>query len=222
MKKKIFEVVNKILELASFALITQIRWSYYSVFLNEFSASQFIYCESATRLPSTPNPHYVIEEHRLEEFLNKSYNNYTERLNTKYNFSLALKWYLDSNSLRLDVMKFVSASTSLESILDSFSKDKESDTFLPNERFRILRKKIEPVIINEIENQMESEDAKLMLNKVSDIDRRSYKKKIEALLNSLGILDDVARGAIKEIIPIRNRIIHSGQFVDSEDKRRGC
>ena len=124
-KKKIFEVVNKILELVSFALITEIRWSYYSVFINEFSASQFICCESETRLPSIPNPHYIIEEHRLAEFLNKSYNNYTDRLNAMYNFSLALKWYLDSNSFRYDVMKFVSASTSLESILDSFSKEKK-------------------------------------------------------------------------------------------------
>lgn len=190
--------------------------------LDEFSASQFLYCESETRLPSAPNPHYIIEEHRLEEFLNKSYNNYTDRLNTKYNFSLALKWYLDSNSLRIDVMKFVSASTSLESISDSFSKDKEIDTFWPNEKFRILRKKIEPVIINEIENQMPSENVKSMLNKISYINRRSYKKKTEALLNSLGILDDVARGALGEIIPIRDRIIHSGQFVNHEDKRKAA
>ena len=222
MKKKIFKVVNKILELLSFALITQIRWSYYSVFLNEFSASQFIYCESTTRFPSIPNPHYVIEEHRLEEFLNKSYNNYTDQVNTKYNFSLALKWYLDSNSLKYDVMKFVSASTSLESILHSFSKDKESDTFLPDEKFKILRKKIEPVIINEIENQMPSEDVNSMLNKISDINRRSYKKKTEALLNSLGIHEDVARGALKEIIPIRDKIIHSGEFVNSDDKRKAA
>ena len=69
---------------------------------------------------------------------------------------------------------------------------------------------------------MPSEDVKSMLNKISDINRRSYRKKTEALLNSLGILDDVARGALWEIIPIRDRIIHSGQIVNREDKRKAA
>ena len=59
MKQKIFKVVDKILELVSFAFCTKIRWSYYSVYLNKFSASQFIYSESETRLPSAPNPPMV-------------------------------------------------------------------------------------------------------------------------------------------------------------------
>jgi hypothetical protein len=58
-KQKIFKVVDKILELVSFALCTRIRWSYYSVYLNEFSASQLIYYESQTQLPSVPNPHNI-------------------------------------------------------------------------------------------------------------------------------------------------------------------
>jgi hypothetical protein len=35
-KEKIFKVVDKVLELTSFALCTEIQWSYYSVSLNEF------------------------------------------------------------------------------------------------------------------------------------------------------------------------------------------
>lgn len=219
-KEKIFKVVDKILELASFALCTEIRWSYYSVFLNEFSGSQLAFYESESRLPITPYSHFNIEEHRLTEFLNKSYNNYTDQLNTKYNFTLALKWYLDSMGWRYEVMKFISASTSLESILDSFSA--ESEKVLPKEEFNEIRKKIELIISNEIENRIPPEDMESILQRIPEINRKSYRKKAERLLESLGILDDGTRESLKEIILVRDRITHSGRFVDPKDKKKAA
>lgn len=117
-------------------------------------------------------------------------------------------------------MKFVSASTSLESILDSFSK--ENDGFLSNQEFKKLRNKIGLLISNEVENQVPPDDIVSMLNRIPDINRRSYRKNAEGLLNSLGIFDDDARKALKEIVPIRDRIIHSGRFVDPQDKRKAA
>ena len=220
-KEKIFKVVDRILELTSFALCTEIRWSYYSVFLNEFSASNLTFYESESRLPFTPNPHYIVEEHRITEFLNKSYNNtYTDQLNTKYNFSIALKWLLDSNALRYEVMKFISASTSLESILDSFST--ESEKILPKKKFDDIRKKIEQIIKNEIANQIPPEDVESILQRIPEINRRSYRKKAIRLLESLGILDDDTREALKEIIKVRDRITHSGRFVDPKDRTKAA
>jgi hypothetical protein len=179
-----------------------------------------IYYESKSRLPFTPNPHYIIEEHRLTEFLNKSYYNYTELLNKKYNFTLALKWYLDSNALRYEVMKFISASTSLESILDSFST--ESEAVLPSAVFKKVRNKIEPIIRNEIGNQIPLEDIGSMLQLIPDINRRSYRKKAVRLLESLGVLDNNTREVLKEIIKVRDRITHSGRFVDPKDRTRAA
>ena len=208
------------MELTSLALGTEIRWSYYSVFLNEFSYSQLLFYESESRLPITPNSHYIIEESRITEFLSKSYNNYTDQLNTKYNFSTALKWYLDSMALRYEVMKFISASTSLESILDSFST--ESEKVLPKEEFNEIRKKIELIIRNEIENRIPPEDMESILQRIPDINRTSYRKKAERLLESLGILDDDTRKSLKEIISVRDRITHSGRFVDPKDKTKAA
>jgi hypothetical protein len=219
-KEKIFKVVDKVLELTSFALCTEIRWSYYSVFLNEFSGSQLAFYESQSRLPITPNPHYNIKDNRITEFLNKSYNNYTDQLITKYNFSVALKWYLDSMALRYEVMKFISASTSLESILDSFST--ESETVLPKEKFNEIGKKIEPIIKNEIGNQIPAEDVESILLRISEINRRSYRKKAVRLLESLEILDDDTRKLLKEIIEVRDSITHSGRFVDPMDKTKAA
>lgn len=217
-KEKLFKVVNRILELASFALRVELRWSYYTVFLNEFSDSQFIYYESISRLPVIPNTNYNVEESRIGEFINRSYDNYSDQLNEKYNFTLALKWYLDSMTSRYEVMRFISASTSLESILDSFST--ESESVLPKKEFKELRNKLEFLVETEIGNKIPSDDLETMLKRIAEINRRSYRKKAERLLESLGILDDRRREALKEIIEVRDRITHSGRLVDPVDKKK--
>jgi uncharacterized protein YutE (UPF0331/DUF86 family) len=61
-----------------------------------------------------------------------------------------------------------------------------------------------------------------MPKKIPDINRRSYRKKAEGLLDSLGILDNHTREALKEIIEVRDRITHSGRFVDPKDRTRAA
>jgi uncharacterized protein YutE (UPF0331/DUF86 family) len=78
------------------------------------------------------------------------------------------------------------------------------------------------MIRNEIDNQIPSEDVQSMLQKISDINRRSYRKKTEGLLNNLGILDNHTREVLKEIIKVRDSITHSGRFVDPKDKTRAA
>lgn len=217
-REKIFKAVDKILELTSFALCTEHRWSYYKIYLNEFSDSQFIYYESESRLPILPNSHNNINESKIGDFLNKSYNNYTDQLNAKYNFTLALKWYLDSMALKYDVMKFISASTSLESILDSFST--ESEAILPKKNFCELRKKIVMIIENEVKTRVPQGDMESMLHRLSDINRRSYRKKAQRLLESLDLLDNQTKESLQNIIVVRDRITHSGRFVDDHRGKR--
>lgn len=209
-KQEIFKVIEKVLDLTSFALTSEHRWSYYKIYQNQFLDSQFMYYESISRLPKLPNSHNNISESRIGDFLNKSYYRYTDQLNTKYNFSLALGWYLDSVSLRYDVMKYISASTALESILDAFST--ESELILSKKDFDELRKKIEAIIENEIGEKIPPEDLELMLSHLPNINRRSYRIKAEALLGSLGILDDQTTGLLSNIITVRNEVTHKGKY----------
>lgn len=66
--------------------------------------------------------HNNIDDSRLRDFLNMTYNNYdTDLFNKKY--TTALAWYLDSLSLRYDVMRFISASTAFESILQAYHSE---------------------------------------------------------------------------------------------------
>jgi hypothetical protein len=139
-KQKVFNVIRKVLELTSFGLTTEHRWSYYKIYSDDFSESQFAYSEYINQLPRLPNSHNNIYDSKLQEFLNLSYDNYTDELSRKYNFSLALGWYLDSLSLRYDVMQYISASIAFESILDGFSTENES--ILPKKDFDQLSKKL--------------------------------------------------------------------------------
>ena len=109
-KQDVFKVINKVLELTSFALTTEHRWSYYKIFHFDSSSQryEFAYSEAINQLPRPPESHNNIDDSRLRDFLNMTYNNYdTDLFNKKYNFSTALAWYLDSLSLRYDVMRFI-------------------------------------------------------------------------------------------------------------------
>lgn len=150
-----------------------------------------MYSECVNRLPRLPASHNNINDSRLGEFLRKSYNNYTAEFDTRYNFSLALKWYLDSISLRDDVMRFISASTSFESILDGFST--ESGQILPKKEFKELKDVLSATIQNNIGAGTPLEDVETMVNRLADINRRPYRKKAEALLVFLGLRDETTR-----------------------------
>jgi hypothetical protein len=66
------------------------------------------------------------------------------------------------------------------------------------------------------------DDLESTLKRIPEINRRSYRKKAEKLLESLGILDNHTREVLKEIIEVRDKITHSGRFVDPEDKKKAA
>ena len=209
-KQTVFNIIKKVLELTSFALTTEHRWSYYKIYLNDFSSSQFAYSECINQLPRAPESHNNIADSRLEDFLNLSYNNYnTNKLNKKYNFSVALAWYLDSLSLKYEVTRYISASTALESILEVFSPD--SGLILSRKDFEELSKKIIVTIKNELGDKVSQEDIESMKKSLPNINRRHYRTKVEGLLESLGILDDETKDSLNDIISVRNEITHTGR-----------
>src|SRR5207302_10049256 len=122
-------------------------------------------------LPIVPTSHETIDASRLQHFLNKSYQNYNNEINTKYNFSAALKWYLDSTALRYDVMKYISASTAFESILDSSIRDEES--IIDKKTFKTVVAKLEQILEQELRGKIESHDFDSLLISLENINRRS-------------------------------------------------
>lgn len=209
-KENLMITIQKVLELSSLALATEHTWSYVKIYSGEPSEASFVYSEIKNTLPKIPTSHETIDASRLQDFLNKSYQNYNNEINSKYNFSAALKWYLDSTSLRYDVMKYISASTAFESILDSSVSDEES--IIDKKTFKTVVAKLKQILEEELRGKIESHDLGSLLTSLEYINRRSYRSKAKKLLQSLGILDNEAEEALEDIISVRNKITHTGRF----------
>ena len=204
---EVTKVISKILDLTSFALTTEHKWCYYKVF-KEDAHSKPIFSELVNTIPKLPNSHSNISDSRIQDFLNLCYKHYDDHLD-KYNFSFVLKWYLDSLSLKYDVMQFISASIALETIL-AYSGAKEF--VIENKLFTKLRKELEKVIKDNLQGKVASVDIRSLLASLPNINRRHYKKKTIDLLQSLGIFDTDAENKLNRITPVRNKIVHSGRF----------
>jgi hypothetical protein len=208
--EKLMATISKVLELSSFALATEHTWSYLKIYSDDPSTSSFVYSEIKNTLPRIPTSHETIDSSRLQDFLNKAYKSYNDELNNKYNFSAALKWYLDSAALRYDVMKYISTSIAFESILDSSIRDEES--IIDKKVFNTISAKLKQIVEEELRGKIESQEVDSLLKSLENINRRSYRTKAKKLLQSLGILDTEATEALEDIISVRNRIAHTGRF----------
>jgi uncharacterized protein YutE (UPF0331/DUF86 family) len=207
--------MSKVTDLTSFALTTEHKWSYYKVFQDSFSGA-FIFSEIVRIIPLIPNSHTNIDEASLQRFLNLTYKNYNNELIEKYNFHLALKWYLDSVSLKYDVMQYISAAISLESILSKYSG--ENGLIIDKGKFRKLKTKLEKVIRNEIEGTISNYDIQFMYNSLQKINRRHYMDKAISLFKSLNIYDSETEKTLRDISKVRNIITHTGKFTNMNNE----
>jgi hypothetical protein len=208
-------VMSKVLNLTSFALTTEHKWSYYKVFQDTFSGP-FIFSEIVRIIPVIPNSHANVDDASLQLFLNLCYKNYNNELIERYNFPLALKWYLDSVSLKYDVMQYISAAISLESILSKYSD--ENGLILERAKFRKLKTKLEKVIRNETEGATSSHDIQFMCNSLQNINRRHYMEKAIQLFKSLNIYDSEIEKTLRDISKVRNTIAHTGKFMNMNNE----
>jgi hypothetical protein len=106
-------------------------------------------------------------------------------------------------------MQFISASIALETTL-AYSGANES--ILKNKVFRKLRKDLEKVTKDNLQGKVPSEDIRSVLDSLSNIHRRHYKKKTIELLQSLAIFDTDIEKKLNKIVPVRNKIAHTGRF----------
>jgi hypothetical protein len=218
-KEELMISIQKVLELSSLALATEHTWCYLKIYSGEPSESSFAYSEIKNTLPRIPTSHETIDASHLQDFLNKSYQIYDDELNNKYNFSAALKWYLDSTSLRYDIMKYISASTAFESILDRYIGDEEY--IIEKQTFKVVVAKLKQTLEHELKGKIESQDFNLLSPSLENINRRSYRSKAKKLLQSLGILDTEAKEALEDIISVRNKITHTGRFrIRADDEKK--
>jgi transcriptional regulator of met regulon len=97
-----------------------------------------------------------------------------------------LKWYLESNSLRQDIMNFIHATTSLETLMSKFEQIYETQSaFLDkdtlNELCKTLKKSAKDFLKSKGINSPEIRQK--VYSKLSEIKRPSYLDKAKKLLD---------------------------------------
>lgn len=214
-KQLVLNVIAKVLDLTSFVLTTEHRWSYYKIFYFDDSSQrfEFVNSEAINQLSRSPESHNNIDDSSIQDFLNLTYNNYNvDLLNEKYSFAIAFAWYLDSLSLRYEVMRFISASTAFESILQAYHG--EGGLIMPKNAFKLLSEKIGAMIKKEAGNKILQEEIDQMVRAIPRINERNYRTKAKKLLDYLGLLDEKTDGLLGRIMQVRSPITHTGRSND--------
>lgn len=115
----------------------------------------------------------------------------------------AIRWM--TAAVAYEETRLINAMSALESIL---ARSPMPDLFMEPDAFRDLRRRIRGFLRAE-------QAPSRMAGKVDELNRRSFRDKIEDLLTSRGIVtDDLPEGWLSSIITARNVLIHTGVAPD--------
>ena len=145
--------------------------------------------------------------------------NYSKEVDNKYGFELALKWYLESNSLRPVIMNFINATTSFERLMNKFHQlVKTEPTFCDKSTLDELDNALKKCASSFLEsNGITSEEIKQKVYcKISDLKNPSYSDKAKKLLEYWGIDYSDIDPPLDKIGKVRNPITHVGEYIQTE------
>jgi len=185
------------------------------------NGSSLLYLELLS--PKTKSPYSIglANTASYSHFITSAWNGYSEDIDKKYGFTLALEWYLDSWSSSILESQFLSAATCLEMLMNKFHSDKNSENILPDEEFSEFQKEIKDCVKEKaISLGIESTNRGLFYDKLGKgLNRRTFVNKAELLLDFWGIKYDDLGVTLQDIVKVRNAITHRGQQADDEESK---
>lgn len=129
-------------------------------------------------------------------------------------FLTALGWLQMPTTF--DEVRFISAMTALEVIVDTQLSDAEKGGMMPKADFRALRKTLNQAIDDATDVAPESKD--IFKAKIADANKKVLSQKIDALFERLSIpTRDFDKDKIKHLTGVRNAIVHRGVAPNRED-----
>jgi hypothetical protein len=169
------------------------------------------------RSPKLKPPHYrqLTNPAHSCNFINAAWKGYSHEID-KFGFDYALEWYIESNSVQLDVIRFVLATTCLELMISKFYNLKLYHKTMEDEQAHLLYKSIRKHVSKylrekTIENDIISQICNLITKKPSYVD------KTKQLLEYWGISIADIGTKLEEIVKIRDSIIHRGMYFHDEN-----
>lgn len=138
------------------------------------------------------------------------------KCNIKYGFDYALEWFIEANSVETDVVRFILATTCLELLiskfknlrLGSFNKETSTEEKEQQKLFSSVRKNIRTYLTHkQVSTNSISQICKLVVTK-----KGTFEEKAIELLDYWGISIQDIKTSLKEIIEIRDKIVHRGLY----------
>ncbi len=216
--KEAIETIRDFLKVTSLAQTCWHDWTLLEVYEQIEATEQGKVVYREMRSPKLKPPHYrqlTMPVHSCE-FINAAWKGYSHELD-KFGFDYALEWYIESNSVQLDVIRFVLASTCLELLISKFYNLKLYQNTMQDEQVRLLYSSIRKHLSKYLrENKIENDTISQICNLIT-IKKAGYVDKTRQLLEYWGISVDDIETKIEEIVKIRDSIIHRGMYFHDEN-----
>jgi hypothetical protein len=212
-KSLLLKKINKILLLASLSQGTYIDWASFELCEQKDEGEiEGFYSERKNIRPAFSVVDELIPYYDLSNYFRITYFNYTDNLDTKKGFNIAVEWYLESLGYGILESKYLRACTCLELLKDRYNKLIDNGSIIPKDQFKEkcypdLKKKTKEVLkAIEINGKKRGE----IYANLKGICRTSFKSGLLRLLDDLKIIYEDLFPDVDSIIRIRNQITHSG------------
>ena len=151
----------------------------------------------------------------FERFVRSAWEGYSADIDEKYGFDLALDWYIQSNTAGTLEKQFLSATTSLELLMEMFHTLNSTDKLFEEGSFRIFYEAMK-AHAEELLSHMEVDNKtkQSIFGSMKGMERRTFLEKFEMLLKNWGISYSDLGVSLGEIKDVRNKITHEGRYYD--------
>lgn len=212
-KSLLLKKINKILLLASLSQGTYIDWASFELCeQNDEGEIEGFYSERKSIRSAFSARHELTPYFDLSNYFRKTYFNYTDNLDTKIGFDIAVEWYLESLGYGVLEGKYLRACICLELLKDRYNKLIDNESIIPKDQFKEkcypdLKEKTREVLKEIGINKEKRGEVYANLN---GIYRTSFKSSLLRLLDDVNIIYDDLFPDVDIIITIRDQITHRG------------
>lgn len=217
-EERIEKITHKILNLLSLArgvwisyAVTEVRQRT-DTEKNEWKLKKLVHLIPKKKTPSFTQP--LIPFSKITDYLDKTLKNYSDELDEKLGFNVAIEWFIEAFSPQQNLEAcFIKAFTALEVVKDRFARANKIEFILDERVFREIYDILKDTAKEKMRSMgVESPQRGEIYKKLGGINRRSIKNILIELFGEYDIeVDNVDElNHLQEIINIRNEITHKG------------
>lgn len=216
-RDKAKSIINDFLKITSLAQTVWHSMVSFEIYQKKKDEDEFKRLFLEVLSPKTKSPRMIglTNQAYSSIFIKTTWKGYTQELENKYGFGLALEWYLDSWSSSVLESKYLSATTCLELLMDKFHLAQNTAILLSDDDFNQFQPFVKSKAREKLhEMNIASEIRSGIYDKLGNgLNYRSFANKAKRLLDYWKIKYSDLNVTINEIVKIRNDITHRGHHV---------